>query len=347
MGKKVPRSEAASADVRKKAKNFVNFPSVADMGASVMGSSQNVVKSHKDQDIHCTCLTYCKKGSVYSSVFDDGELVLVLMECGARPSPLYNMKLLVQTYGQTEKNEKDPPPQSLDEVASRYAAEYTFVWKKTVDADDVSFKRNASGWYVSASKLKDFFMYFDDLMRYRFGLESGEFQRVEERNIMVHIPVESALEMKLDKEVDELQCSFTVEKAQHQQELVASVFDVPPPTYPSRITILSLELVSETKLHAVFGGNTKPFQAEFAGRGIAGRSFKSCPEDTYSEYFRTIEFMDCAEPEDCAELLKVVFEKVLHGSPVIIRIKDSKIDPAKAKKVVELLRVMQNVKVDL
>ena len=130
MGKKTMRLEAASPDVRKKAKGAPSFPAVADMGASSIGGSPAEVKTYRDQDIHCTCLIYCNKGSVYSSNFDDGQLVVVLMECGARPSPLYNLKLLVQVYGQAESNQEEPPPDSLEQIASRYGAEYTFVWKK-------------------------------------------------------------------------------------------------------------------------------------------------------------------------------------------------------------------------
>ena len=190
-------------------------------------------------------------------------------------------------------------------------------------------------------------MYLDDVLDYRFRVETGELERAEERNILVHIPVHSPLELNLDKEADELKCTFTVQKTQNQKDLVASVFDIPPPTFPTRIIILGLELVSETKLHAVFGGNTRPFQTEFVERGIAGRSMKLNAEDAYSEYFRTIEFIDCEEPEACAERLKDVLQQVLRGSPVVIRIKDSKIDPTNATKIVHILRELQNVKVDV
>ena len=196
MGKKTPRSEAASPDVSKKAKVASSFPNVASMGASSIGGTLTEVKTYKDQDIHCTCLIYRNKGSVYSSTFDDGQLVVVLMDCAARPNPLFNMKLLVHLYGEAHRNEDEPPPKSLEEVASQYGAEYSFVWKKTLDVDGVGFKRNSSGWFVSASQLKDFFMYLDDLLDYRFRVETGEFESVETRNILVHIPVASPVELK-------------------------------------------------------------------------------------------------------------------------------------------------------
>ena len=115
-------------------------------------------------------------------------------------------------YSEVERNQEEPPPDSLEQVASRYGAEYSFVWKKTADVDAVPFKRNASGWFVSASHLKDFFMYLDDLLDYHFRVQTGELERAEERNIWVHIPVHSPLELNLDKEADELKCSFTVQK---------------------------------------------------------------------------------------------------------------------------------------
>ena len=52
MGKKTARLEAASPDVRKKAKGAPSFPAVADMGASSVGAGPYEVKTSKDQDIH-------------------------------------------------------------------------------------------------------------------------------------------------------------------------------------------------------------------------------------------------------------------------------------------------------
>ena len=49
MGKKTPRSEAATPDMSKKAKVASSFPNVASMGASSIGGTFTEVKTYKEK----------------------------------------------------------------------------------------------------------------------------------------------------------------------------------------------------------------------------------------------------------------------------------------------------------
>ena len=189
-----PRADAGSPGSGKKSKSAPSFPSVSDMGASSKGGVGSQPNVHGDQDVHLTCLVYASKGSVYSSDFDEGQLLVVLTECVARPSPLFNQKKLVEVYGSSQKDAEDPPPATLPEVATRFGAEFGFVGKKTEDVDRMPWKRNASGWYVSGSQLKEFLMYYDDVLDFRFRLQTEDFESVEEQKILAHIPQESSFD---------------------------------------------------------------------------------------------------------------------------------------------------------
>ena len=175
---------------------------------------------------------------------------------------------------------------TLAEVACCFRAVHQYVGKKTEDRDAVGWVKGRTGWYIDAQFVKEFFMYFDDMMAWRKGFQSDELDKIgEDIEIVIHMLTSSPLELEFDAEEDELQCSFEIVK---EDVAFMSVFDLPPPVFPARIVVLTFELLSESKAHVVFSGNTKPFQFNFTQRNIKGTSVKLEPHDMYGEYFRVL-----------------------------------------------------------
>ena len=150
----------------------------------------------------------------------------------------------------------------------------------------------------------------------------------------------------LDQKDDESKCAFNVKKKIPTTDLNVTVFDVPPPLFPNRITILQIQLVSETKMHAVFGGNTMPFRTAFENLNVPVRSFKKNASDLYNQYVRTVEHMDMEEPEECIAKLTEILKTVLKSSPIIVRMHDSKVDPKNLKTIMESIKHLPNVRLD-
>ena len=100
---------------------------------------------------------------------------------------------------------------------------------------------------------------------------------------------------------------------------MGTVFDIPPPAFPTRLVIWSFELKPDNKIHAVFESNTRPFQAGFVAAGIKGRAVKLNAADAYPEYSALSNTWTC---RTCRIVLHVL-QEVLHGSPVIIPMLES------------------------
>ena len=114
------------------------------------------------------------------------------------------------------------------------------------------------------------------------------------------------------------------------------------------MVVLTFEVLSYAKVHIVFSGNTKPFQANFVPRGINGRSVKLEPTDLYGEYYRALENVGLLPEETCVEELVYLFESCLVGSPVVVRLKETKHDIEKLQNATKLCEATcQNIRNEL
>ena len=347
MGKKKQGAVAASASAASpKKQRGIAVPDVADMGSLLSGGSSRE-KPVFDDRIHIGLSEYAKNGSVYSQAFGQGKLWLAQMATSRQPNPLYQMKRQVELYGQAEAEVggDDPPPTTLEDVELRYRAVNQFVWKKTDDKDDIGWAKHRMGWYIDERYVKDFLMYFDDIMDWRKGYQDAEFEKIEgDIKIVIHMQTSATLQLSFDAAEDELKCQFEVMR---EEVATMSVFDLPPPIFPARIVALTFQVLGPEKVHAIFSGNTKPFQAGFVKQGIKGKSVKIDPEDPYGEYMRVLEHLSLADESKCVECLKGLFEDVLQNSPVVIRVKETKIDLEKLKKVVDHFKATANIRIEL
>ena len=124
------------------------------------------------------------------------------------------------------------------------------------------------------------------------------------------------------------------------------IFDVPPPSFPCRYVVLILEQGPNNRMHAMFGGNTKPFQEAFVGAKIKLRTHQK-ENAPFPEYYRVLESMDLEDEGTCLTELGDVFSHVLYDSPVVIKVKANKIDPEKTLKIVKKLEEFVNVRRDM
>ena len=154
----------------------IAIPAVADMGSLIQGGSAKN-KLVVDEKIHVGLYEYCKNGSVYSDFFGEGRLFVAQMATSRQPSPLYQTRRMVEVYGVSYREGEDPTPRTLDEVAFRFRAVNQFVGKKTEDKDAVGWVKGRTGWYIDENFVKEFFMYFDDIMAWRKGFQSEDFEK--------------------------------------------------------------------------------------------------------------------------------------------------------------------------
>ena len=133
--------------------------------------------------------------------------------------------------------------------------------KKSHDEDGVGYVENRSGLYVSgyASAVKNILMFLDDVWHFRLSYHDDVLDALAQLpELEVYTPAD--LPLSIDKDTDATHCVFQVYKG---QDCGMSVLQVPPPVFPSRIVVLTVEPVTPEIVHFVCSGNTKPFQQEF------------------------------------------------------------------------------------
>ena len=342
MGKKKTASNSASPAAKKK--KGMSIPDVADMGSLSQGG---IVKSRPavDDKIHVGLYDYAQNGSLYSEVFGQRKLFVAQMATSRQPSPLYQMRKVVETYSASYAGGEDPPPRTLDDVALRFRAVHQLVWKKTEDQDGIGWVKGRSGWYIDEDFVKEFFMYFDDIMAWRKGVQNEEFEKIDgDIQIVIHMLNSATLELKLDPKEDELKCNFQIVQ---EDKAFMSLFDLPPPVFPARIIIATFELLSPGKSHVVFSGNTKPFQNNFVNRSIKGRAVKLGAMDVYGEYFRVLEHLSLEDTSAGALKLQDIFEECLQKSPVVVRVKETKHDLENLKKMMENFKNTSHIRIEI
>jgi hypothetical protein len=345
MGKKtIPSSSAAGSGAKKP--RGMEIPDVADMGQLSSGG-QTRAKPVFDEQLHIGLYEYAKNGAHYNSeVFSENKLWVAQMVTGRQPNPLFQVRKVIGLYGQATGGTADPQPPDMPSFESRYHAVHQFVGKKTEDKDDVGWVKNRMGWYIDEDYVKEFIMYLDDLFDWRKDYKDEEFEKVEGPiKIVIHMLKSASLSLQLDATSDELKCVFEVVK---EDDMMMSVFDLPPPVFPPRIVILTFQVQTPDKVHLVFSGNTKPFQEGFVKRGIKGRSVKLNPTDPYGEYLRVQEGVSLADKQACVDYLKDIFQECLQGSPVIVRVKATKFDLEKLKSVLsEFMTVSPKLRIEI
>jgi hypothetical protein len=346
MGKKTLTAGAGIARSAKRARAR-EVPSTSAMASMSRGGSKRLEIA--DDKLHVGLYEYMQNGSLYSNTFTDGRVWVAQMATSRLPSPLFHFTLLIQRHGEAHSKANDPPPKNVGEVANRYRAHLQFVSKSTADLDGIGWAKNRMGFYIDETMVKEFFMYFDDLMTFRRGLADADFDWIDgPTTIMIHMLDSAPIQLKFDKDHDQLGCEFVV-----VEDAVAfmSVFDLPPPTFPYRIVTVSFEMLTSAKVNVIFGGNTKPFQAGFAQRSVGlctlKKDLKDPSSNPYAEYFRVIENVDISASQTCIDYLKDFLDTCLQGAPVLVRIRKTTCDTTAIEAIIQSLQTaMRHMRVE-
>jgi len=181
-------------------------------------------------------------------------------------------------------------------------------------------------------------MFLDDVWKFRISYSDHTFDMLPSLPHLM-IKVELGVEMTIDADTDAMSCSFEITEGKHPH---MSLLHVPPPVYPARHVVLTIEVVTEALAHLIFSGNTKPFQAGFEKQGmkqVSGRF--EIPQKPYPEYFQILRNFEVSNPiNSFAALRKYCGEALLFDAPLVLRVMPSKVD---CSRIVEMLCLAKSI----
>ena len=185
-------------------------------------------------------------------------------------------------------------------------------------------------------------MFIDGFIHWYCTLSSEEkpdFPQVPE--IEIQVPEGFTLEFDQEHESGEkdMDCVF---KITSPSSMAASVTDAPPPCFPSRLIIATIEAVSPSTVSIVWSGNTKPYKTQFEILGIGGKAVKKDPNDAYGEYFRKKDNISVASGPELAEAMALFGDALVKNAPVIVRIRTGPSEDKSFSQFVAALKQRRN-----
>ena len=334
MGKKqAPSSEVTSSPWKKSrtssSNSGNNVPSISEMHSAYFINVPTYASKKRndagDEKVHIYILEYCSKGSVYGENFNNHAMQLVLLHCMPQEeNPLYNIrKAIGLNCVNQHKSGDEKYPSTYDQFEKSFEASFVFFGKNSKDPDDVGYVQGA-GFYTTAgvALMKDFLMTLDDTWKFRLGHTDDDFNSLPALpDVVVHVA--ESFGLKICKDADETFCTFEVLPLTEAALKNVSVLDLPPPTFPGRNVMLTVEPTSSgEEVHLIFGGNTKPFMDGFNNLDIK-LQYVMKENSEYREYYRTIEHVDIVELEEAMKKISTVLgDACLCHSPVILRVKE-------------------------
>ena len=315
-------------------------PSVASMSCSST-SLRSSNKAAGDGKVHVAVLHFCTRGCLYGDMFDDGPLHVVQMMCSMSPNPLYQMKAAILAYCAGMRDKENKLPENWDEFQDDYAATLAFVSKKTQDQDMVGYVRNRTGFYVSGGTrgVKNLLMLLDEVWKFRVNFSNDELEKLPVLlEVLISVPADFG--MTIEKDEDQTHCDMMVEEKVDEN---MHVLHLPPPCFPARYVIMTVEPISDNEAHFVFSGNTQMFADGFTTLKWKLGSVPS-PGISYKAYFRIKANMDVADTSKAVQTLKDVFgNQCLCHSPVLVRCKPASAPTEKLKAVLAEVKDCENV----
>ena len=98
-----------------------------------------------------------------------------------------------------------------------------------------------------------------------------------------------------------------------------SFFHLPPPVFPARFVVLQIKPASESKVHFVFGGNTKPFNATFKAQDFQSKKRDGATAQDYAEYFQVKMNVAIDNVSEHDSMVKSICTDALLDSPLVVR----------------------------
>jgi len=337
MGK---RTQVQSPQPAKHRKGVSNVPMPDALTALSSGRSSSSALESADDDLHIFVFLYADDASLYDKRFKKEKLWMVQLRCTKRPSPTYLLKSVIEKMGK-EKHNDAGIPKTLDDLMHMYHAKYTWVDAKTRDDDDVGWKKGSSGFFVGGA-LKNFFMFFDELISWRCEFSDEDFDKITDPpKLMIHLF--DNCDLSID-ETDNMLCEFEIIDSGEKPKDI-SVYDMPPPCFPPRLVILTVTATSDQYGCLCWSGGTKPFSDGFNNLKIK-RSQEVKNGNT--EWYRVKHNVDFSnKTEVVTQLQDVLGSQCLSASPTIVKFRPQHFKPDLFVKALTELKSCRNVDVEL
>ena len=304
-------------------------PSAAELGAVFAGSSgSRELSSQEKADVELMIPVYNSDGSIYGAIFEAEETMV--MHCLHRQKPNVWYKAMSKLNEHiTERHEEDDDfPIDRASLEACLRCKFVFTKGEPLDAD---LHNLYVPWrvavYVNKRYLKDVVTFLDGFICWRCttgSLENEEFQNP--MNIKIQLPVGYDLELtkSSDGEAGDMDCSFTLTYSDVFEHV--KVTDAPPPCYPARMLIATIEAPSKNTVSIVWSGNSLPFKDRFVSKNIGGKEVKKQATDKYGEYYRKVENRSIMEGSERDSVLDLFGESLTRNSPVVVKLRSPPAD---------------------
>ena len=359
MGKKI--APTTSEPMQKKAKTLPCVPTVSAMTGFIAGSS-GTRPPVADDKLYIAIMKYSSRGSVYNEVFEDTSMYVMQMKTNAYPSPLFKLKTVLgiqwkeenkevvqslpsETQSAYSHSEEKGPLECFTDFESTFRTLFVWAPKKGNDVDCIAYEPQRCGFYFTgrAEEAKNLLMHLDNVFHFRLT------HRPEDMDPLPTLPhleigFPDDMDLVIDAVADEMHCPFTLCQGQCFQ---MSVFHLPPPCFPSRNVVMTVEMVTMDEVHLVFSGNTKPYQQGFFDLGAKLATVDS-PHRTYPEYYRVWRNMNLQNSSKTIAFFdKVLSTQCLAHSPIMVRINnDAGTSLRKVHEFLDHIGKQPNVQID-
>ena len=128
----------------------------------------------------------------------------------------------------------------------------------------------------------------------------------------------------------------------YPEDRKTKVTDSPPPCFPARMLVATIEAVSKNAVSIVWSGNSKPFRAQFEELGIGGKSMKKNASDKYVEYLRKIENLTVHEGGDREKIEAMFGEGLAKNTPIVVKIRSHPADDDDFLALIKALKKKNN-----
>ena len=319
-------------------------PSAADLG-DVFGSpssrSQPAVEAKKEV-ILCV-LPYNNDGSVYSHVFRDQEMKVIHLIHATKPSVFYKFGPQLEAYLKHRHAEEEDCPDTKIGIEAALGCKIVSVGNDPTDEDKhFLFQpwRNAIYCNGDLDAVREVIMFIDAFIGWVSGISAASSHEYSEvPKIEIQVPKGFAIEFDAgtgaEQEDKEMDCEFEITSP---EAMAAKVTDAPPPCYPARLVVATIEASSTSTVSIVWSGNTKPYRLQFENLGIGGKTVKKSPSDRYGSYFRKKENISIEPGTDLQEALSLFGDALLKNSPVIVKIRTYPASDEKFAAFIEALK---------
>ena len=304
-----------------------SVPTSAELGEVLLQMSPGRSKPEPGAkaDVVLAVLFYSNDGSLYSNVFEDKEMKVIHLLHQQRPSVFYQFRNQLNKYISFRHEQDNSSPATRNEVEASLGCKFVLVGGDPTDQDrHFLFEPWRSVVYCNGDEasVKEMLMFIDGFIYWYCTISSeGKRDFPEVPEIEIQVPEGFTLEFDQEQESGEkdMDCDF---KITSPASMAAKVTDAPPPCFPSRLLIATIEAVSPSTVSIVWSGNTKPYKTQFEDLGIGGKAVKKNENDAYGEYFRKKDNISVAAGPELSEALALFGDALVKNAPVIVRIRE-------------------------